>query len=183
MASDYPIWPTSIPLVPLDHGIRIGGVVNSFGGIYEQRIINELPITRSPGVYYSGSPAGVAHVGRHELSFRFDKLVYSRSNRTDNSLLNDGFAAAWKFYLSLFYNSSTQRVGWSPFYLYNKGENDALATWTGSDAAGPANNSRGESCTNATGRYLVRLKEPYYSYKQLSMCLYELGLDVVEVAA
>lgn len=43
------------------------------------------------------------------------------------------------------------------FYFYNVLENCVTSTWTGDTASGPATDPAGNSCTNTTGRYLVRI--------------------------
>lgn len=43
------------------------------------------------------------------------------------------------------------------FYFYNILENAVPSTWTGDTSSGPATDPAGNSCTNTTGRYLVRV--------------------------
>jgi len=61
------------------------------------------------------------------------------------------------------------------FYFYNLIENKVPSTWTGDTASGPTADPAGNSCTNATGRYLVRI------YGEISWVLEQkalIGIDV-----
>ena len=177
MASDYPIFPVTTVVVPATHELSVDAFVHSFGSGQEQRIVNDLARTRADGM------GGVTkYVGTNRFTIKYPKVAWNRSARTENALLEDDFKKAWEFFQDSFYDSVGDEISWQPFYWYNKAENDDLSTWTGSDASS-GTNSRGESVSNTTGRYLVRWAEPIMSVQQFQQCFFEFGLDIVEVVA
>jgi len=178
--SDYPIFPVTTVVVPATHSLRVDAVVHNFGAMQEQRIVTDLAYTRADGM------GGVTkYVGRNRFTVKYPRVPWDNSPRSENALLEDEFKKGWEFFQDSFYDSSADTIQWNPFYWYNKMENDALVTWTGSDVpgGGPHTNGRGETVTNTTGRYLVRWNEPMMSVQQFQQCFFEFGLDLIEVSA
>lgn len=179
MASDHPIWPVTVKTIPLGMTLKVNAYVNKFGGLSEQRIVNDLPYQRASdgtGRYNQ------TFVGQFNFSVRYEQVFWSRSARSENALLQDDLITAWRFFLDLHYDTSGSNVQWLPFYWYNKGENDDLSTWTGSDASS-GTNSRGEGVDQYSGRYLVRFVNSVMSIEQFKSCLFRFGLELVEVDA
>ena len=182
MASDYPIWPVTVKTIPLGITLSVNAHVNKFGGLSEQRIVNDLPYQRASdgtGRYNQ------TFVGRFNFSVKYEQVFWDRPTRSENALLEDDLITAWRFFLDLHYDTTASNVQWLPFYWYNKGENDNLITWLGSDAppSPPYYNTRGETVTNYTGRYLVRFVQSAMSVQQFRSCLFKFGLELIEVEA
>lgn len=171
------IFPGSRHTIESNHAVKINATVNSFGGIYEQRIVHDIPVTRQDGTLRNQK-----HTGRHELFIRAERLKFESFPVPGNANLNNSIEKIWQFFHDkIFYDSVADAAVWNSFYVYDKVENDDLSTWTG-DTPSSGTNSRGQAVTEASGRYKVRLSTPEFSRDLLEGCFFGMGIPVLEVA-
>ena len=175
-----PIWPISAMTFPLDSTLSVQGVIHSFGGLHEQRVVMDLPV----GPRADGQGGQNFYVGRNAFQIGINRLPYISSAGTlvpGNANIDNAVRALWSFYKARFYNPVTQAIQWEAFYWYNPDENDNVLTWTG-DTASQGLNCFGENVTEATGRYLVRFGQEL-NRSRFQRFLFNFQLELIEVAA
>lgn len=171
------IWPISAMAFPISQTIEIEGIINSYGDGQEQRVNTGLPRVRADG------QGGVTnHIGLKSFSVKISRLQYLTNPVAGNSNLDNSVKELWNFFIKQFYDSVTNQPKWDSFYWYNPVENDDFSTWTG-DSVSAGTNSRGEAVTEKTGRYRVRFASQSLTFDQLRYCIFDLGIDLVEVVA
>ena len=169
------IWPISYMAFPIGQSIAVEGVVNSYGDGQEQRINTGLPRTRADGQGGIGR-----YIGVRSFTVKVSRLQYLSNPVSTNAYLNNSAKELWKFFLKQFYDSVNNRPVWKSFYWYNPVENDNVDTWTGDDASN-GRNSRNEIVLNTTGRYRVRFAGQEMTLNQLNYCIFDIGLELLEV--
>ena len=169
------VWPISYMAFPIAQSISVEGIVNSYGDGQEQRINTGLPRTRADG------QGGVSrYVGVRQFTVKVSRLQYLSNPVSSNRQLNNSAKELWKFFLEQFYDARNERPVWKSFYWYNPVENDQVSTWTG-DTSSNGRNSRNEVVRNTTGRYRVRFASQELTLNQLNYCIFDIGLDLLEV--
>lgn len=174
-----PIWPISVMTFPLDSELSVQGVVHSFGGIHEQRVIMDVPV----GPRADGEGGQSTYVGRNTFLVGIDSLHYVSSSGSlvpGNVNIDNAVRVLWRFYKNRFYDAATRTVQWEAFYWYNPDENDNVLTWTG-DVASAGLNCFGEAVTEVTGRYLVRFSQSLRR-SRFRRFLFNFQLELIEVA-
>ena len=172
------IWPISHIYFPLVQSPQVDGVVNSFGSGFEQRIITDIP--RGPRADGEGGVS--TYVGRSTFQISINNLRFPNQIHPTNAQINNSVRELWKFYKACFYDESSGRIQWLPFFFYNPTENDDISTWTG-NVGSAGMNSFNQAVTNVTGRYLVRFSDPALRLSRFRRCLFSGSLTLIEVAA
>ena len=171
------IFPVGAMVFPLDNMLTIKSTVNPFGGLREQRIVNDLP----EGPREDGTGSQRTFIGRNSWVVSIPHIEFRGDPFPGNSNLEDSVETLWQFFQDLFYDSANKIIGYPAFYFYDAIVNDDKDTWKG-DTSANGTNSRGEAVTNVTGRYLGRFKESAMSRSAFVRCLTSFSLELIEVA-
>ena len=164
---------------PLDNMLTIKSTVNPFGGLREQRIVNDLP----EGPREDGTGSQRTFIGRNSWVVSIPHLEFRGDPFPGNSNLEDSVETLWQFFQDLFYNSTSKIIKYEAFYFYDAIINDNKLTWKGDTVVSNGYlNTRGEAVTNVTGRYLGRFKESSMSRSAFVRCLTSFSLELIEVA-